>query len=219
MRRLVILFSALLLLAGCATPAKELKGSLTPPAGMGYAIVALAGWAFDPDSATLEADYAGENGQPGGRIYASLLTDSLFGPEGSSPRNGKLALLTLPPGQYRFVQAFGYYKQDMGFWSGQKITRFPMNAPFVVRAGEAVYLGEIWLDLSYRPELQIRGSPLNAPLRYLFGPSEAIQIVHLILGNESTQSVPCVLSEFLKDFMKALLAGDGLCGHCGKSCR
>ena len=156
MRRLVILFSALLLLAGCATPAKELKGSLTPPAGMGYAIVALAGWAFDPDSATLEADYAGENGQPGGRIYASLLTDSLFGPEGSSPRNGKLALLTLPPGQYRFVQAFGYYKQDMGFLSGQKITRFPMNEPFVVQAGEAVYLGEIWLDLSYRPELQIR---------------------------------------------------------------
>ena len=35
----------------------------------------------------------------------------IFGPEGSSPRNGKLALLTLPPGQYRFVQAFGYYNE------------------------------------------------------------------------------------------------------------
>ncbi len=156
MKRLLLLICCLTL-AGCATVAKQLNGSLQPPPGYGYAIVSMTALAFEPDASSIEAIYV-PDGAPGrgGNIHASLLTDSVFGEAGSSPVEGKLALLTLQPGNYRFVEAIGYYPQEIAGWRTRQIIRMPMSAPFTVTAGRAVYLGEIRLDLSYRPELLLR---------------------------------------------------------------
>lgn len=155
MRRLLILLLTCLILSGCQSMATQLGGSLTPPPGQGYAVVSLTARSFEPDSSHVEARFVGLDGGPGGRISASLLTDTVFGEEGMSPAAGKLALLTLPPGRYRFVEAIGYYP-DTGFLRGVRIARLPMRHDFAVTAGQASYLGEIRLDLSNLPDVEVR---------------------------------------------------------------
>ena len=148
----ILLLSALL--AGCASMADQLHGTLEPPASTGRAVVSLTAWAFEPDQTIVELEYQGvSNLAKRGVLYASLATDTVFGEQGMSPVEGKLELLTLPPGEYRFTEAIGYTPSE-GFPDiGPRIVRLPVNRHFEIKAGETVYLGEVRLDLSFKPEL------------------------------------------------------------------
>ncbi|KZE35149.1 hypothetical protein [Crenobacter luteus] len=153
---------ALPFLTGCASMASKLDGRLDPPAGQGYAVVSLTALAFEPDATRAQVTYRGANGVQGS-VYTSLNTDTVFGPEGTSPVEGRLTLLTLPPGRYRFVEAFGSTVDDPdgGFpfgGSSARSVRLPIGRDFCVAAGETVYLGEIRVDISYRPELILKNS-------------------------------------------------------------
>ncbi|AXK40193.1 hypothetical protein [Crenobacter cavernae] len=151
---------ALPFLAGCAGMAGKLNGRLDPPAGQGYAVVSLTALAFEADSTRVQAAYQG--GGVRGSVYASLNTDTVFGQEGMSPVEGRLELLTLPAGRYRFVEAYGYTVDDsgVGLFGARmpRSVRLPINRDFCVEAGQTVYLGEIRVDLSYRPELLLKNS-------------------------------------------------------------
>lgn len=154
------LLALTILLGGCASMADQLHGSLEPPLGEGRAIVSLTAWAFQPDRTNAGVEYQGlDDPSIHGTLYASMLTDSVFGEEGMSPVEGKLELLTLPPGNYRFTEAFGYTSEDdFPVSIGPRIVRLPVNSTFRIQPGKTVYLGEIRLDLSYKPELILKNS-------------------------------------------------------------
>jgi|GEM_PF-3553197 len=143
------------LLSACSTIADHLQGSLTPPAGYGFAIVSLTARAFDQDSATAGLRIENDKGERVANGFASMNTDTVFGAEGMSPVDGKLQLFTLPPGHYRLVDAWGNWFEDVGWTRQWRSVSLPVNAGFDVYSGRSVYLGEIFLDLSYRPELKL----------------------------------------------------------------
>jgi len=155
MRRILLLI-AVVLLAGCTTMSKQLNGSLTPPPGQAYAIVSLTGRAFIPDTATMQATWNGLDNGASGSVYASFATDTVFGEQGMSPVEGKLALLTLAPGRYKIGGVWAWWYDDDGFLAYRWAKYFRIDAPFEVKAGETVYLGNIWVDMSNLPELQLR---------------------------------------------------------------
>jgi len=155
MRR-ILLFVVVMLLAGCTTMAKQLNGSLTPPPGQAYAIVSLTGRAFIPDTATMQASWNGIDNGSSGIVYSSFVTDTVFGEEGMAPVEGRLALLRLAPGRYQIGDVWARWSDDTGFMGYQQARHFRVDAPFEVKAGETVYLGNIWVDMSNLPELQLR---------------------------------------------------------------
>lgn len=151
----------LVFLTGCTTMAERLHGTLAPPPGMGNAVVSLTAWAFNEDDSRVQLFYQGLNNGTKGGLGASLIVDTVFGEEGMPPVAGKLHLLTLPPGEYRFTDAYGYARNDSGMpFAGldMRSVHIPVNRRFTVNAGETVYLGEVRLDLSYRPELILLNS-------------------------------------------------------------
>ncbi|MCW3478659.1 hypothetical protein OL229_03630 [Neisseriaceae bacterium JH1-16] len=155
MRRILMLI-AVMLLAGCTTMVKQLNGSLTPPPGQAYAIVSLTGRAFIPDTATMQASWSGLDNGSSGIVYSSFVTDTVFGEQGMAPVEGRLALLRLAPGRYQIGDVWARWSDDTGFMSYQWVRHFRIDAPFEVKAGETVYLGNIWVDMSNLPELQLR---------------------------------------------------------------
>lgn len=155
MRRLLLL-CVIALLAGCTTMADQLHGSLKPPPGQGYAIFSMTVRTFSPDSASANLNWRGlDNGQRGS-VSVSFNTDTVFGEEGMSPVEGKLQLLALPPGRYQLVEAYGHWGDGYEWWPYHRIARFVLNAPFEVRAGETVYLGEVRLNLDNLPDVELR---------------------------------------------------------------
>lgn len=144
-----------LLLAACTTMADRLQGSITPPAGYGYAIVSLTARAFDQDSANAGLHVVNDAGTVVAEGRASMNTDTVFGEEGMSPVDGRLQLFALPPGHYQIADAWGSWVEELG-WSNQwRSVTLPVHAGFDISAGSSVYLGEIFLDLSLRPELKL----------------------------------------------------------------
>ncbi|POZ62699.1 hypothetical protein [Chromobacterium alticapitis] len=156
MLRTALLWLAAALLSGCASMASRLHGSLTPPPGQAYVIVSLVGKAFDPDRATIGLSISDAQDRVAAQESASLLTDTVFGEEGMSPEEGKLLLISLPPGDYRLSGAWAHWVEDSAFGSELKMKQFKLNAPFQLKPNETVYLGEVWLDLSFLPEIQLR---------------------------------------------------------------
>ncbi|QEL55927.1 hypothetical protein [Chromobacterium paludis] len=154
MLRRTALIALLAALSGCASIASRLHGSLTPPPGQAYAIVSLVGKAFDPDRATIGLTVSDAQGRPAAQEVASLLTDTVFGEQGMS--EGKLALLTLPPGDYRLSGAWAHWVEEGAFGAEMKMKQFRLDAPFRLAPNETVYLGEVWMDLSFLPEVQLR---------------------------------------------------------------
>ncbi|WP_053077275.1 hypothetical protein [Chromobacterium sp. LK11] len=145
-----------LLLAGCATMADRLRGSLEPPAERGYAIVSLTGKSANPDSATLGLDIANASGRVVAADSASLLTDTVFGEQGKSMAEGKLMLFTLEPGSYRVEQVWANWLEDGAWGVNRKMRSFRLAAPFEVKRGEAVYLGNVEVEMSFLPEARLR---------------------------------------------------------------
>ncbi|WP_233164407.1 hypothetical protein [Chromobacterium sp. ASV23] len=156
MIRRTFLVAMLVALSGCTTMADRLRGSLTPPPGQAYAVVSLVGRAFNPDSATLGLTVSNAQGREAAQDIASLTTDTVFGEEGMSPVEGKLVLLTLPPGDYRLSSVWAHWVEDGVFGADMKIKQFKLNAPFHLEPNEAVYLGEVWVDMSFLPEVALR---------------------------------------------------------------
>ncbi|OHX11267.1 hypothetical protein [Chromobacterium sphagni] len=154
MRRL-LLGICIVLLAGCTSMATRLNGSLTPPPGQAYAILSLTGKAFNPDSASVGLSVRDQQGRVVAEDIASLITDTVFGEEGMSPVEGKLVLLTLPPGDYTLAGVWGHWAEDGVFGSDLKIRQFKLNAPFHLNAGETVYLGQVQLEMSFLPEVKL----------------------------------------------------------------
>ncbi|AXE32504.1 hypothetical protein DK842_00990 [Chromobacterium phragmitis] len=150
-----LLCCGLALLAGCASMADRLRGSLTPPPGQAYAIVSLTGKAFEPDRATIGLTVNSAGGRIAAQDIASLLTDTVFGEEGMSPAEGKLVLLTLPPGDYRLGEVRGRWDEDGAFGLDRQFRRFKLNAPFHLDEGETVYLGQVQLEMSFLPEVRL----------------------------------------------------------------
>ncbi|MEO9386828.1 hypothetical protein [Chromobacterium phragmitis] len=155
MIRSSLLCCGLALLAGCASMADRLRGSLTPPPGQAYAIVSLTGKAFEPDRATIGLTVNSAGGRIAAQGIASLLTDTVFGEEGMSPAEGKLVLLTLPPGDYRVSGAWGHWVDDGVFGSNLQMKQFRLNAPFHLDEGETVYLGQVQVEMSFLPEVKL----------------------------------------------------------------
>lgn len=145
-----------LLLTGCASMADRLRGSLEPPAERGYAILSLTGKSANPDSAMLGLNIANASGRIVAADSASLLTDTVFGEQGKSMAEGKLLLFTLEPGQYRVEQVWANWLEDGAWGVSRKMRSFRLAAPFEVKRGEAVYLGNVNVEMSFLPEAQLR---------------------------------------------------------------
>ena len=138
-----------LLLTGCASMADRLRGSLEPPAERGYAILSLTGKSANPDSAMLGLNIANASGRIVAADSASLLTDTVFGEQGKSMAEGKLLLFTLEPGQYRVEQVWANWLEDGAWGVSRKMRSFRLAAPFEVKRGEAVYLGNVNVEMSF----------------------------------------------------------------------
>jgi len=142
-------------LAGFTNANPSIQGSLTPPPGQGYAIVSLTARAIVPDNGTLEVHWNGLDNGSNGTVRANFATDSLSSEPGMAPAEGKVILLTLAPGRYQISDAWARWDEDTGD-SATYVKHYWVNAPFEVKAGETVYLGNIMADLSFLPELQLR---------------------------------------------------------------
>lgn len=149
------LLLAACLLSACTTMADRLQGSITPPPGYGYAIVSLTARAFDQDSANTGMHIVDSQGQTVANGRASMNTDTVFGEEGMSPVDGRLQLFALPPGHYQVADAWGNWVEESGWSSQWRSVSMPIHAGFDVSAGSSVYLGEVFLDLSLRPEMKL----------------------------------------------------------------
>lgn len=157
MRQILVLLT-FLWLTGCTTMADRLQGSIQPPPGYGYAIFSLTGRAFEPDTATASLNWQSLDTLQNGTVWASMNTDTIFGAPDTGMSEGKLELLTLPPGRYMLTTAYGNWMEE-GAWSRyRKMQTYPLNLPFNVIENKAVYLGEIQLDMSYRPSVNLLDS-------------------------------------------------------------
>jgi hypothetical protein len=156
MRHLPTLCAAALL-AGCTTMADNLHGSLTPPAGLGYAVFSMTVRTYNPGYATANLSWRGlDNGQHG-IVYANFGTDTVFGEEGMTPVDGKLQLLALPPGRYQLQTGYARWNDDPGddlVFNYKGYASFRLDKPFEVRTGETVYLGQLRFNLDYRPDVE-----------------------------------------------------------------
>lgn len=141
---------------GCTTMADRLHGSLTPPPGEGYAIFSLTGRTQDASRSSASVEWRGLTNTLSGNVYASMGTNTVFGPNGDMAE-GKLELLTLPAGRYELTRAYGYWPTDTGPFGNAftQIRSFSLNTPFTVEAGKAVYLGQVQVQMDFRPTVEL----------------------------------------------------------------
>lgn len=155
MLRKLLLLLAFIGLTGCVSMADQLQGSIKPPSGYGYAIVSLTGKAFNPDSASANLNWRSLDTLQAGTVWASMNTDTIFGGPQAGMAAGKLALLTLPPGRYVLETAYASWREETAWGSYRKLHTYPLNLTFNLNEGEAVYLGEVQLDMSYLPSASL----------------------------------------------------------------
>ena len=162
MKRLAVLASVMLLLAGCASqsePVKKLAGSLSPRAGKAYAVVSLGDGNAQPSSTYLNARYSADKAPDGmawelGYTLQTALANDRIG-SGDSAVPGRVFLLELEPGQYRFSEANRNWPDPAGREPFSQANRLPMQHSFELQPGDAVYLGEIRIQAGNPPQLSI----------------------------------------------------------------
>ena len=130
MKRLAVLASVIALLAGCASqpgPAKQLAGSLSPRAGKAYAVVSLGNGSSQPSSTYLNARYSADKAQDsmawelGYSLLAAMASDRIGSGDNAVP--GRLFLLELEPGSYRFFEANSNWPDPAGQQSLARVGR------------------------------------------------------------------------------------------------
>ena len=162
MKCLAVLASVMLLLAGCASqpgPAKQLAGSLSPRAGKAYAVVSLGNASSQPSSTYLNARYSADKAQDGMAwelgysLQAAMASDRIGSGDSAVP--GRLFLLELEPGSYRFFEANSNWPDPAGREPFSQSHRLLMQHGFDLQPGDAVYLGEIRIETGSQPQLSI----------------------------------------------------------------
>jgi len=78
MTRLFAACALATLLAGCATTADRLRGSVQPPAGQGHAIVAMTVRTYAPDTASATLYWHGVDNALSGSLRADFAQDTIF---------------------------------------------------------------------------------------------------------------------------------------------
>ncbi|HSC81905.1 MAG TPA: hypothetical protein VLC08_16215 [Chitinolyticbacter sp.] len=155
MQRLLIVIAALLLTA-CASlrPPVDTSGRIALQPGQGAAMIAvtMTTLAFD-DTGEAAVDIVG----PGGKatVMARELTDYIRAPGDESDGKGRLFVVPLPAGDYRIVQAWGGWTEDIGGWRMYRHVNFPMNTPFTVAPGRVTYLGQVQLNLNFQSDMTV----------------------------------------------------------------
>jgi len=176
--RFAIVLALSVLLLACANVPPTVNGSLVPPAGLAYVVI----------SATYDAGQdGGNNGEAGVEIIgpdqkkiivaSSAGNNEIQGPTEQENAKGGLHLLSLPPGEYRILRAFGSY-QESGFEFGFGMSRgsaysgvgmgvgastggkrfhfaVPLKAVFQLKAGEVLYIGNAHITLERIPSATI----------------------------------------------------------------
>ncbi|TJZ74242.1 hypothetical protein [Chitiniphilus eburneus] len=152
MRRVIIIIAALALSACAAFRPKVENGQFAVQPGQGAALIAVTMTSFDPDTAQAGVVINGV----GGNIYvqAQQYTDYIRAPGDEPDGKGRLFLINLPAGDYRITEANGSWMQEIGGWRYREYVTVPRNDPFHVDAGRVVYLGQMHINLNYRPDAQ-----------------------------------------------------------------
>jgi len=161
MTRLLAACTLATLLAGCATTADQLRGSVQPPAGTGHAILAMTVQTYSPENASATLYWHSLDTQQRGVLHAGFASGSIFGPAGSPPAIGKLQLMALPPGRYQLDYAVARWADAGGsdlVPPSPRSVSLPLNLPFSVPAGHSVYLGDIRFNLDNRPDFTLLDS-------------------------------------------------------------
>ena len=161
MTRLFAACTLAALLAGCATTADQLRGSMQPATGQGHAVLAMTVQTYSPENASATLYWHGLDNNLAGTLRADFALDTIFGAEGSPSADGKLQLLALPPGRYQLDRAVARWADSGGSDLtplSPRSASFALNLPFSVPAGHSVYLGDIRFNLDYRPDVTLLDS-------------------------------------------------------------
>lgn len=151
MIKVIYLLMAVILISCTTAPNTLSNNLLAPPPGTAYAIVSITGFSFEPNYTHFEIQFRSLKNNNKNSIHVNLLQDTIFSHDiGGPTTSGKVALLHLPVGHYRFESAYGSYMDpDEG---GKKYV-FPLSLEFSLAEKETIYLGEIHFDLSLIPKL------------------------------------------------------------------
>ncbi|GAA5786344.1 hypothetical protein [Chitiniphilus shinanonensis] len=152
MRRVIVVLAALALTACAAFRPKVENGQFAVLPGQGAALIAVTMTTFDPDTAQAGVVINGVGGNTS--VLAQQLTDYIRAPGDEPDGKGRLFLISLPPGDYRITEAYGSWMQEIGGWRYREYVNVPRNDPFHVDAGRVVYLGQMNVNLNYRPDAQ-----------------------------------------------------------------
>ncbi|MBE9609732.1 hypothetical protein [Chitinilyticum piscinae] len=157
MIRTLLALITITLLVGCASMQPQLgsNGQLQPPAGMAYAIVGVTMHSYDDISS--DPDAALELIGPAGRtqIWANTATAGIVAPGDAPNGNGRLSAVALAPGDYVASRMYGSWLVESGLWRRREMVTATINAPFSLKAGEVVYLGDAHLNLNFRPSYEL----------------------------------------------------------------
>ncbi|WP_035060662.1 hypothetical protein [Andreprevotia chitinilytica] len=144
-------------LAACAAPRPmQMNGEQLAAAPLrGSVIVAVTLDSLNPDNARAILTISG-NGQQR-QVYASEALNFIRAPGNTPDARGELALVELPPGDYRIEGVRGEWREP---WIGAMepmwhYINVPLNAAFHLNEGEVLYLGDVHLSLNYRPTARI----------------------------------------------------------------
>jgi hypothetical protein len=153
LKKLALFLTLMALLTGCASlrPPVE-NGRLSPAPGQGLAIIALTAQSFSDETADLALHIAGANGIS--TSHMRLATDFIRAPGSTHNSTGRLLVLPLPAGHYMVSNATGSWRRDSNnaFFMRQFIN-VNIQQPFSIAAGEVVYLGQVHVNMNFRPDV------------------------------------------------------------------
>lgn len=152
LKRYVLLMGCLLLTA-CASFRPPLdNGRLSPAPGQGLVIIALTAQSFSDETADLALYISGASGTSLSQMR--LATDFIRAPGSTHNSTGRLLVLPLTAGQYEITRATGSWRRDSSnaFFMREFIS-VNIQQPFHIAAGEVVYLGQVHVNMNFRPDV------------------------------------------------------------------
>ena len=158
MRHIVSLL-LLFCLAACAgaptiaqrTSVELAAGAIAVPKGYGVAIVSLALTTQDTENTRANVVMQGPLGPQTLSVHSR--TDQIFASGRQANPAGKVFVMTLPVGEYRFSELMGEWRIYSKVSGGVRNFKLPMDKQFSISEAQLVYLGSIDLDVNIRTEL------------------------------------------------------------------